>query len=81
MPRQIATGLRNPYLGKGLIKETLRRTSNRHKRVPDNLVREHHQATLGWPGRYRVDTTALSVGHALGLIVAAPNHSAPSTWS
>ena len=50
------------------LQETLTRSSNRDKRVPDHLVRQHHGATLGWPDRYRVDTTGLTVDGSLALI-------------
>ena len=52
------------------LEETLARSSSRDKNVPDNLVREQHQATLGWPERCRVDTTGLSVTDSLALVVA-----------
>ena len=53
------------------LEETLARSSSREKKVPDCLVREQHQATLGWPERYRIDTTGLSVADSLTLVVAA----------
>ena len=52
------------------LEETLARSSTRDKKVPDRLVREQHQATFGWPERYRVDTTGLSVADAPALVVA-----------
>ena len=53
------------------LEETLARSSSRDKRVPDRLVREQHQATSGWPERYRVDTTGLSVAEAVTLVSVA----------
>ncbi|MDE2822778.1 MAG: AAA family ATPase [Chloroflexota bacterium] len=53
------------------LEETLARSSNRDKKVPAHLVREQHQATFGWPERYRIDTTGLSVADSLTLVVAA----------
>ena len=52
------------------LQETLARSSSRDKKVPDRLVREQHEATFGWPERYRVDTTGLSVSEALAEVVA-----------
>ncbi len=53
------------------LEETLARSTGRDKKVPDHIVREQHQATFGWPDRYRIDTTGLSVADSLALVVAA----------
>ena len=53
------------------LEETLARSSSRDKEVPNRLVREQHRATYGWPERYRIDTTGLSVEEALRLVDAA----------
>ena len=55
------------------LEETLARSSSRDKRVADHLVREQHQATFGWPERYRIDTTGISVRDSLTLVEAALN--------
>ena len=52
------------------LEETLARSSNREKKVPERLVREQRQATFGWPERCRINTTGLSVANALALVVA-----------
>ena len=52
------------------LEETLTRSSSRDKKVPAHLIREQHQATFGWPDRYRIDTTGLSVADSLALVLA-----------
>ena len=53
------------------LEETLARSSSREKSVPDHLIREQHQETSGWPERYKIDTTGLSIGDSLKLVEAA----------
>ena len=50
-----------------IIHPTLARSSSRDKTVPDYRVGDQHQATYGWPERYRIDTTGLSVADSLAL--------------
>ncbi len=50
------------------LAEALRRGAAREKSVPEHLVRQQYEATLGWPDECRVDTTGLSVGESLAMI-------------
>jgi hypothetical protein len=50
------------------LKETLRRSAGREKRVLEEHTRAQHAASLEWPERYRVDTTGLSVEESQSLV-------------
>jgi predicted kinase len=50
------------------LDETLRRAGARDKRVPEEIIRRQHEASLLWPGRYRIDTTGLSVEEGVRLV-------------
>ena len=50
------------------LDETLRRAGTREKRVPEEIIRRQHEASLLWPERNRVDTTGLSVAESVRLV-------------
>ena len=50
------------------LEETLRRSRAREKRVPEEIIRRQHEASLRWPERYRIDTTGLGVDESLALV-------------
>lgn len=50
------------------LDETLRRAGARDKFVPEEIIRRQHEASLLWPGPYRIDTTGLGVEESVRLV-------------